>query len=208
MSVLRFSIDLVSKSMSKDILFEYVNHISGIFNVALPFIRSKTTQIVTDTLRASDAWGAINGGELQEIFKIPSPSSALYAIEQAIVNSMDIVRTPVTIAGQSVNGSFSVNLLDDSYRDVLNANNTSFVTTNGKPINWLEWLLFYGNSAVASKAKLIETDKGVFLVRANTDLYVPSAYSGIPNDNILTRALVPAEAAIGQMIEDEMSRRA
>ncbi len=211
MSVLNFTIDVSPaemKGLEANIMREFSLHMNNIFNAITPLVATKTNQIVADALQKSDAWAAINGGVLEELLKIQNPSAALYQIERSVVDTINIQRTGVTISGQTLNGTFEVSLLDDSYASVLSGGNTSYTTANGKFIPWLEWLLFFGTSTVYPKAQLIETNRGVLLVAGKNDLAIPPAYAGSPADNILTRALLPVESIIGQMIQDEISRRA
>jgi hypothetical protein len=211
MSIIRFSIQLsvpAAQGMGKEILKEFSNHITNAINGAVPSITTKVNQLISEEFRKSDIWNAITIGDLQNLLLIPSASSALYSIERAIINGVTITRVPVAIAGQYINGGFSISFLDDNYLDVLSAGNTSYVTTNGKYIPWLEWLLYYGDSPVLRRAKLIKTNAGPLLIKSDSDLQIPSAYSGIPSDNFLTRTLIPLESKIGSMIEEEISRRA
>lgn len=210
MSVIRFSVDISAPAvagMHQDILSEFLRHVANALNAAVPIIQSRTRTIVAEALRASDGWAAINNGELADVLCIEHGSSALNQIERAIIENIQIIRRPVSIGGQYITGGFSVNILDDSYKEVLSAGNTSYSTVNGKLIPWLEWLLFYDTGPVIRKGKLIRTNRGVIAARDNNDLYIPSAYAGVQNDNFLTRAIQPLEQEIGTMIEQEVERR-
>lgn len=211
MSVMQFTVSLSAgavQDIEKNVLIEYVSYIDKIFANSIPVIKAKVPQIISKLLRASDSWAAINGGDLQKILYIPSPTTSLFQIEKAIIDSIDIIKTPVSVRGQNIAGSFTVSVLDDSYAQVLSAGETSYVTKNGKLIPWVEWLIYFGDSPVLSKMRLLETNRGTYVVKSNDDLFIPSAYSGIPVDNFLTRALEPAEQEIGNLIEIEVSRRA
>ncbi len=210
MSILNFRVELTSagvKDMERNILKEFLLHMSNVLNAIMPAVAARTNQLVGQAFRSSDFYSAVNGGELQDLLCIPSPVSSLYHMERAIVDNISIVRRPVVIAGQFITGGFDVGLLDDSYKEVLSAGETSYSTVNALFVPWMEWILFYSTSPVLSKIRLLDTPRGVMAVKSKTDLAIPSAYAGNAADNVLTRAFRDLEPKIGQLIEDEISRR-
>lgn len=209
-SLIEFKIELSAPSieqMKKDILEEFLKYMSEIIMRSLPFIKSKIITLIEETLRNSPIWSGLDGGDLQEVLLLPNPTASLYNIERAVIESINILNKPVSVSGSLINGGFQIGILSNSLTDVLSVSETSYTTINGKFVPWLEWLLFYGTGVVINKGKLIQTKKGVIIGRDNNDMVIPSAYSGTPTDNFLTRALLPIEPIIGSLIEEEISRR-
>lgn len=210
-SVIQFNIEIAAPEIDKmkiDILKEFLNHLTNIVNSATPFIQAKLAAIVEDALHSSSEWAALNaGGELEQLFCIPSPAQSLFQIQRSIIDNISFTTKPVNINGMFITGGFSIGILSDSYSEVLSSTDISYITITGKRVPWLEWLLFYGGGILIDKGTPVRTKRGTLIGRSTTDLRVPPAYSGTPNNNFLTRALIPIEPIIGKMIEEEISRR-
>jgi hypothetical protein len=208
---MRFTVEMdmnAARGMEADILRELASYMLTTLNATIPFITTKISREVEQAIESSSTVAAINGGELEDLLCITNPASTLRGIIDTVLASLRIDRSPVITSVSGIKGGYTINLLDDSYTDVLSAGNVSYITQNGFPVPWLEWLLLRGTTPLRYKARLLKTNRGgVILIGDDDDLAIPVGYAGTSGDNFLTRALLPLEPKIGQIIEEEVSRR-
>lgn len=210
MSKITFSVNISlpnMQGMESDILKEFAKHIDKSITSSIPFIKKRVETLVAETIKGSSTVNSLANGDLRTLLCLDGINFSVYHIENAVVSSLKIDRKSVGIGGNYINGGFTINILDDSYREMLAMPNSSYVTLNGKSVQWMEWLLFYGTSPVMLRSRLLKTDRGTFAVADKSDFYIPSSDAGTASDNFLTRSLQPLEASIGTIIEEEVSRR-
>ena len=210
MSNLNFSINIPGAELNQmglKILEEFRVHLSKVFLQIKPFIIGELRPMINEALQSSPTWDSISSGEIQKTFFIDSANSALSAIKTAVIEGVVVDIQPVINTGKSVTGGLSVKMLDDGFSSLTHLAEGSYTTANGRNVNWLEYLLFNGTSPMYLKAKLIRTKRGIILGTADTDLAISPADAGTQGDNFLTRALLPVEVKLLDIIENEISRR-
>lgn len=145
-----------------------------------------------------------------------TPEIATNVIEEII----DVVSASIEVAyqtlsvvnGKIVSGGYTIKVLRSDFADILAIQDASYTTTSGVVIPWLNWLLYAGVSPVVYGYR-IELDPhntsgsrtGAIMVKdPNNRWAVPSEYAGTQSDNFLTRALMPLETEIGDIVKDAL----
>lgn len=209
---LTFSVSLeqnFSSGLSREVLQEFKNGFDKALPATATALPIALEPIIQNAVESSPTVIALQGGDLAQLFAVSIGESYTFATEliTALISEISVSAPPTRISGLTLSSDFTVNMLDDSYSNVLAIPSGSYVTQNGVAIPWLSWLLFYGLSPVLPHAKLISTQRGVIAAHADDDLRVLPAYAGVANDNFLTKALDSLNDEITQVIENEISRR-
>ena len=186
---------------------EFARHLHRALADARESIRNRTKSAIQTSLLSSREWAEITDGQLRQDLFIRNIASVMGDVLTALQRSIQIDYVKPTIAGKNVTGGLSVSLLEDNYSAVLGVPGVSYVTANNVPINWMEWLLFAGNSAVLPRMRLIENRGQILAVRSNRDYVIPSSIAGTANNNFLTRSLARTERDIAMIIEQEVKSR-
>jgi hypothetical protein len=118
-------------------------------------------------------------------------------------------QTLSVVNGKVVSGGYTIRILRSDFTDVLGIQDASYTTTNGIVIPWLNWLLYAGTSTVVYGYR-IELDPhntttsrtGAIMVKDPAGRWsVPSEYAGTQSDNFLTRALMPLETELQDIVK-------
>lgn len=207
MSQISIRIAVNAGQFQAGIMKEIIVHLNKVFDVAPTVAHNRSKTLIAEALEQSPTWRAIASGTLGKELFIPNGLSSLQDIQKAIIDSMVINKSGLTASATEIRGSFEIKLLDDNYSNILSLPSASYMTNNAVFIPWLNWLLNFGTEPVLRKAKLVNSPRGTLAMPSPNDLSIPSAHAGIKDDNFLTRALKPIEVKIGQIIEQEVSRR-
>ena len=133
-------------------------------------------------------------GELRSLnakFGLPPgvPDIAIEAIIQALVASVNVTFKKVN---SRVSGGIEFNIKGDVILDILNIPEGTVITEKGVPLNWLQWLLTRGNTAVVSGYKYIPIHHGRsgggLMMRGSVFRVEPLSFAGTVDNNFVTRA--------------------
>lgn len=149
--------------------------------------------------------------------KLGTGDSIIQAIAKQVALSADIIHNPVSFFGKQPNGGIHIGIIKDDYRDIIGLPIAKYISTNQTTgestlIPWLEWLIFAGDSIIIKTysiaiGKFKKSRSGGAIMRKITKkadvkkIYgpfnkqnsavgwrVPPKYSGLDNNNFLTRA--------------------
>lgn len=203
MAVLTLSAYIINtNNIPGEIVKEFSVYLDKVITNRLSLIKTKTNEIISKALRESETWRSVESGELQDYFKIPNGSAGLSSLEDEILASTQVDKIPLKATGGNISGGLVVNVLSDTFGDITFGDNFVYYTLNGVPVSWMNWLLFEGSRVIYPNAKLIQTTRGIILVKASDNIQVPARHAGTANNNFVTRALAPLEPKIGQIIEE------
>jgi hypothetical protein len=168
-------------------------------------IKPQVINIVTNAIINSPEYNSLLSGQLKYEFGLPDSDSRINTILQ-FWKKVNAEYKTVLIQRKKLVGGFVINMIDQSYADVLNLSVSSFITEKGSILNWLEWLLLFGNKTII-KDYTVEigpnprsrTGQAVMKGIQKSKWSVPSQFSGTPNDNWITRAIDSATPQINKL---------
>lgn len=168
---------------------------------------SNVQDLVEKALLESPEYQSLVSGRLRTSFGLENAEVAANAIVKAVLDSTVVINT---LSGNEV--TCQVLVLKDDFSEVLSLNTSSY-TYEGRAktlpsgrrlfggaieIDWLEWLLFKGNSLIITDAQIATVSPTIFSRTSSTIMIhprnpkgwaVPSEFAGEAHDNWLTRAL-------------------
>lgn len=191
---------------------EYINN--ALRGAAMP-VRRRITDAIRAAILTSPEINSLLNGELKQSFGLTSPQQVVDNIISALLNSMTFTQENVqSIGSRIISGGYTVEISRSDFRDVLGIPDATILSKNNITIPWLNWLLFAGDSPVII-GYVIKTDMtspnsraGAIMVRKPGGSWgVPSEFAGTVTDNFITRALLPLQDEIGDILQEEISRR-
>lgn len=201
--------------------------IQDILRRAIYSIRRKVGELVAIQIRAQPEWESLVGDSLRELLGIADAKPVLEGILRVILDNMRVELIP---RRAGILGGLVVKIIRADFRDVLEVPGTSYVSvsqarfskgTITKPsvetvIPWLEWLLFRGNEVILATAEVntraeyrraSRTGRAIMVHpvrRPSVGFRIPAEFSGIIENNFLTRALESQEDAVLDIMLEEV----
>lgn len=171
-------------------------------------IKPKITETVINAIVNSPEYNSLLSGDLKYEFGLPDSDSRV----SSIVNFWKKINTDyksVSINGNKLSGGFTINMIDSDYGDVINLPAAVFTTEKGTDLNWLEWLLLFGNKTII-KDYVVEfgvnprsrTGRAVMRGTQKGKWSVPSEFAGTKNNNWITRAIDSIDGEINSIIKE------
>lgn len=174
---------------------------------ALPGILSRLKALLSEALKASLEYQAIEAGKLRGELGLVNAAEALEASLNALLGSVELVRYPIVYNG-SLSGGFSLRASRSDCSDVLATPLATFLSEGGFQIDWLAWLLTKGDETVVLDYRFKEVGAkysrtGIGLMVPKGTWRVPPEYSGTKENNWLTRAFAQVgDKAVAIVIEE------
>ena len=172
------------------------------------FIKSKQIilDIVKNAIIRSPEYNSILNGTLKYEFGLPDSADRLNTILKFWTKINADYSKPKLI-GNKLYGGFSIYMIDSTYSDVLASSAASFVTEKNSTLNWLEWLLLFGNKTII-KDYVVQfgynpnsrTGKAIMKGVARGKWSVPSEFAGTAGNNWITRAIDSVDIQINNVI--------
>lgn len=167
------------------------SYLSNIFEKVKP----KIIGLVQESIRNSPEYLSLQSGQLKAEFGIPDSDTKLSTLLDFWKN-ITAKYTPVAIKGDSLIGGFSISMIPSDYSDVLSSSAATVVTEKNQTLNWLEWLLLFGNKTII-KDYTVElgsnpksrTNMAIMKGTVSGKWSVPHQYSGTQDNNWITRSI-------------------
>jgi hypothetical protein len=202
-----------------DIIDNIMSEMTVVMNRALTsasiVIRRKLLDKIRELILVAPETNDLINGDLGKELGLIDASAFIETMIQAIQNSVSFTTERVGYIGtRFVSGGYEIGILKGDYSDILSLSGASYNTDNGVNIPWLSWLLLAGDSPVVYGWRIDFNPKnasasrtGVIMVRDPGGSWaVPAQYSGVQDDNFLTRALSSIVNDIDIIIRDEVER--
>ena len=146
-------------------------------------------------------------GRLRQELGLPFPKTMVDPIVQKAADTVRVVFMPFRSQGRRVVGTVRVTALPNNFEDLLVAEPTgSYVTEDGKTIQWLDWMLRLGDRIIVLEHRIeyrpgpSRTDSYVMVPAPAHGWKVPSEYSGVVGNNFITRSADAVAPQIGDFI--------
>ena len=205
---LNFSVDLTNSNsdINRKILTALKPQVNNYFKKAISSIKQPILETITKAIINSPEYDSLLSGDLKYEFGLPDSDERLSSILK-FWQKLYIDTDAIKISGDQLVGSFSLKMIPSDFSDVLNSSAAVLVTEKKQSLNWLEWLLLFGNQTII-KDYTVEfgsnprsrTGQAVMRGVRNGKWSVPSQYAGTLNDNWITRAIDSVEVDINNIL--------
>lgn len=194
------------KLLLQEIVKEFNKHIPR----RMSAIDQKMRIATFNFLRNTHTYSSLLGGSLAAQFGLPSAGrqQRIDNIVQAIANRMEIEYVPVTLQGQAFNHGIRFKVLLTDFSEVLSLSEASIVTEKGQTLDWLKWLLEFGDTIIIKEYEFKvqpgsgRSGGGIMIDDNASSWRVPPIFSGTIRNNWLTRALNDNSTAYFTIIEN------
>jgi len=183
------------------------------FNKSLKNLQQSIPKEIYKVIVSEPEYGSLVGGVLQYELGIPDAAQKVNNIVNIWTSNFYVEISPVTISGSKIIGGFSINMIKDSYEDVLGSEN-AFVVDDAKSLRlpWLEWLLLYGGKIIVRNYEVQVGSSpysrtGLAIMKPSKKNWrVPAEFSGTRENNWVTRALDRLDQSIPNLIQKEIEK--
>lgn len=160
----------------------------------------------------SEEYRSLVSGRLRGEFGVVDAQNSLSQILDIWVNSINVINKGIKATPKTISGGISIQIIQRNFDDVLNSSASSYITEKGVKIPWLQWLLLAGQNVVVRDYTVVtdlnsqekaasRTGEGL-MVQTSVSFYrVPAIYAGTIDDNMVTRALIPLEDEMLNLIQ-------
>ena len=194
--------------IEKKILNALKPQLNKYFENVIKKIKPKILAEVTESITSSPEYNSLLSGDLKYECGLPDSSSRLSSILE-FWKKINIEYKKISISGNKITGSFTLNMIDSSYSDVIATSAAVFTTEKGTDLNWLEWLLLFGNKTIIKDYEVefgpnprSRTGRAVMKGVKRGKWSVPSEFAGTQNNNWITRAIDSIEPKIYTILKE------
>jgi len=184
---------------------------NDMLNRVVKNIVPKLRVIIKDAIKNTPEYRSCNGGQLQAELGLPDITPLDDIIEQW-ANNISVQVKPVSIGSSGIKGGFRIGAIEQKWEDVLK-NPSASISSNGKVLPWLAWLLIYGNKVIVREYSVSvqpspksRSGKAVMVADKKGRWRMPPQFSGTSKNNFVTRAIDAAFSDIQVMILEEVLR--
>lgn len=164
---------------------------------AIPKVKADAATRLARFFYASPVYTSLLNGPLDILLGIPDGEAKFRVdtIIQTIINNIEYDFNPLVVRGGHIDGGLTISMLKSDFSDILSLPQSSVVDSNGTVLPWLEWLLIRGDSIIISNHQIqfgnypASRSNQAIMVHSKIGWRVPPQYSGVINDNWLTRVI-------------------
>lgn len=209
------SINLSIKNGNKDLSQQLVKHLAleirDYFENVFNKIKSKLSSIIIEAIKNSPEYQSLLNGKLKAEFGLPDSDNRINSILNFWENT-SFEFSNVMATGNKLKGKFSLNMIQSDFADVLSLSESIFTTEKGTDLNWLEWLLLFGDKVIIKDYEVelgsnprSRTGLAVMKKTLRGKWRVPPEYSGTINNNWITRSIDSVSSEIENLINRSLS---
>lgn len=202
------SLDLLNSTseINQKILNALRPQVNAYFKKVISSIKQPILETITQAITSSPEYVSLLNGDLKYEFGLPDSESRLNNILK-FWQKLNIETNAVAVSRNQLKGSFSLKMIQSDFSDVLSSSAAVLITEKKQALNWLEWLLLFGNQTII-KDYTVEfgpnprsrTGQAVMRGVKSGKWSVPSEFSGTINDNWITRAIDSVETEINNIL--------
>lgn len=179
------------------VVIEMARQIDKVMVKIVRNIRTDVQATMSKLYRADKVYQGLTTGPLGGMLGLPAGQAANMAdaIVAAVVNNMQFNYRPVVARGTKISGGLDIGVLQSDFRDILSLPQSAY-SSGGSVIPWLEWLLLRGDQIIIAGydvdfGNFDDSRSGIAIMIQDKSAAwrIPPEYSGIVNDNWLTRSI-------------------
>jgi hypothetical protein len=156
---------------------------------ALPYLKNNIRLLISESILNQPEIQSLYGGYLQGAFGSLDTPKAIQAIKDAVVNSISV---DFTKFNKQLKGGFAINVQPADFINLLSIPE-GHTLYEGGDLHWMDWLLTKGDAVIVAnyyydpKTGIGRT--GLGNMKTGGAFRIPPEFSGIQNNNFITRAL-------------------
>jgi hypothetical protein len=192
--------------IAQSILKALLPQVNDLLNSAFYKVKDNIITLVQNAIVNSPEYGSLLSGTLQLEFGIPDSASRLEQI-LSFWKFIDVEYSKAKISGQKISGSFAISMIRSDYSDVLMSSAATLNTEKGQQLNWLEWLLLFGDKTIIKEYNVqfgsnprSRTGGAIMKVSSSGKWGVPPQFAGTASNNWITRAMDSVEDQINNLL--------
>jgi hypothetical protein len=176
------------QGLKKHIIKELRENAKGLISKNYYKVRQAVKPIIIDAIYESPEMESVRSGKLKYDLGLSVDPSLLIAWSVA-----DTMRLQYSYSPQYV-FNFSLSIQPYNYKNLLGLEQAVITSESGSQIPWLEWLLTYGNKIIMLDFGVLYKDGvgrtgGAIMVKNITPFMIDPAFSGVEDNNFISRAL-------------------
>lgn len=194
----------ISKRILKALLPDVEKYFRKVFNKC----ENRIVDIVSQAITNHRTYRSLLSGQLKGEFGLDNAGSRLSEILKFWENLTVNYNKPKIVKNQIIS-SFSLSMIKADYSDVLAASGAVVGTEKGQKLDWLQWLLLFGDKTIIKNydVKLgphpnSRSGNGIMVPGGRWS--VPSGYAGTAKKNWITEAIDSAENDITDLLESSL----
>lgn len=198
--------------ISRDILQALLPQVDAYFKKAFNNVSSKIQSLIINAIMTAPEYGSLLSGQLKAEFGLPDSDTRVNAIIDFWKN-IQVSYKDVKISNSTIKGSFTINMIKSDFSDVLSLSEASFTTEKGDTLNWLEWLLLFGNKTIIKDYRVelganprSRTGMAIMKGVISGKWGVPNEFAGTRNNNWITRSIDSVDSEIEKLLLDSLRK--
>lgn len=196
--------------ISRRILQALVGQTDTYFKKAFNKAKQQIVPIVSKAITSHPTYRSLISGRLKSEFGLDSPASRINEL-LGFWEKLTLNYIPPRIKGNEIIGSFSLSMIKSDYSDVLSSAAATVRTKKGAQLEWLRWLLLFGDKTIVKDYKIkfgpdSKSRSGdAIMVRGKGARWsVPSAFAGTISKNWITEAIDSVEGQVFKILEQSL----
>jgi hypothetical protein len=189
-----------------NILQALVPQVDKYFKKTLKAVSPKIQAVVIDAIKAAPEYQSLLSGQLKAEFGLPDSDTRLNSI-MGFWQNINVEYKTITVGRSVLKGGFVINMIKRDFSDIINSSVAILTTEKGTDLNWLEWLLLFGNQTIIKDYNVelgpnprSRTGMAVMKGVISGKWSVPAEYSGTINNNWITRSIDSIEGEIQNIL--------
>ena len=155
-------------------------------------IQSQVINLVVEALSQCPEILSLQSGKLKYDFGLDSDPTQ--DIIYAIANSVYVYFKNFRLTKSKATSVLSIYIQPSDFRNILSSSSAVVITKNGDVLPWLQWLLLEGDAIIITQYHVDygpypSSRSGNAIMKPSGVFKVDSAFSGVADDNFITRAL-------------------
>jgi hypothetical protein len=194
--------------ISRDILQALLPQVDLYFKKIFKNVSGKIEALVINAIMAAPEYGSLLSGQLKAEFGLPDSDTRVNAIVD-FCKKIQVSYKDVKVSNNSIKGGFTINMIKSDFSDILSLSVASFTTEKGDTLNWLEWLLLFGNKTIIKDYTVqlgpnprSRTGMAVMKGVISGKWGVPNEFAGTISNNWITRSIDSVDSQIQKLLLD------
>jgi|688.fasta_scaffold17342_5 hypothetical protein len=213
---MRITADLLE---SNNQIYEAIlNNIKSILDVAINKsinnIRANIRNLIQQRVTNEPEYLSLKNGKLRLEFGIENIDTIDKFID-LVLNTLKVETKPIQVNKLSVSGGFQCSFLDrDELQNLVSSEPALVYDNKGYYLPWAKWLLLEGNKRIVKQYDVSQLNSNKsrsgmgFMIRSDTDWFVPREFAGSITNNWLSRGIGKiTEQQITSIIQTEIEKQ-
>lgn len=209
---MEYSINILesTSTISNKILKALSKEVDKHFKKAYNKCRKEIVNTVVTAIKSHRTYNSLISGELKGEFGLNNATNRVNEILQ-FWKYLDLEYKKPVIRSQQIIGSFSLSMIRSDYSDVLSSAAAVVVTDKGVSLEWLRWLLLFGDKTIIKdyEVKLgphpnSRSGNGIMISKGGSRWNVPSGFAGVAKKNWITESIDSVESEITNLLQSAL----